>query len=206
MTGSRPPLAPDDSRHGTVNGYVNYDCRCAPCVAARADYDARRHVTTQRQIAVGPVRNHVSKLLAGGATKQAIARTAGVGNATLHAIVNGDTRRVQAETAERLLAVTLDECAPRTLPTTERRDWRHHAACAAPDQQLDLWFPTKANRGRKGGDDPAYQAAVRRAKAVCVRCPVADDCLAYAQANRIEHGIWGGFTTAERAELLVGAA
>jgi hypothetical protein len=32
------PLAPDDPRHGTKNGYGNLRCRCADCRRAHADY------------------------------------------------------------------------------------------------------------------------------------------------------------------------
>lgn len=31
-------MTPDDPRHGTVNGYVNLACRCAPCRSAWNDY------------------------------------------------------------------------------------------------------------------------------------------------------------------------
>lgn len=45
MTRERPPLAPDDPRHGTTNGYGNLGCRCDPCREANrvghADYMAR---------------------------------------------------------------------------------------------------------------------------------------------------------------------
>lgn len=30
-------LAPDDPRHGTENGYTNYECRCQRCRAANAE-------------------------------------------------------------------------------------------------------------------------------------------------------------------------
>lgn len=41
----RAGLAPDDPRHGTANGYLNYGCRCDACKDAGAAYnsaDARR--------------------------------------------------------------------------------------------------------------------------------------------------------------------
>lgn len=34
-------LQPGDSRHGTVNGYGRYDCRCVPCTQAKADENRR---------------------------------------------------------------------------------------------------------------------------------------------------------------------
>ena len=33
----RRQLAPDDRRHGTSNGYINYKCRCSLC--RQANYD-----------------------------------------------------------------------------------------------------------------------------------------------------------------------
>lgn len=45
MSSPRRELAIDDPRHGTVNGYGNYGCRCEPCKAAKAEetreYNAR---------------------------------------------------------------------------------------------------------------------------------------------------------------------
>lgn len=32
---SRPLLAPDDPRHGTANGYNNWNCRCPACTTAK---------------------------------------------------------------------------------------------------------------------------------------------------------------------------
>ncbi|MFE7779418.1 WhiB family transcriptional regulator, partial [Streptomyces sp. NPDC057445] len=42
----------------------------------------------------------------------------------------------------------------------------------------------------------------RRAKAVCLGCPVQTECLAEALDNRIEFGVWGGMTERERRALL----
>lgn len=70
--------------------------------------------------------------------------------------------------------------------------WTQEAACA----QLppDLWFPTPS--------DPHRHAT--RAKAVCGRCPVAGECLDYANRIGEQHGIWGGLTANERARLRAG--
>ena len=41
---SRPPLIPDDPKHGTRGAYLHHGCRCDPCteaaVACRAAYYA----------------------------------------------------------------------------------------------------------------------------------------------------------------------
>ena len=41
----------DDPRHGTVNGYVNLRCRCAPCTAAHTEYHRNRRNSTTKVVA-----------------------------------------------------------------------------------------------------------------------------------------------------------
>ena len=70
-------------------------------------------------------------------------------------------------------------------------DWRQGAACR--DQDPELFFPlTEMGPGARQVD---------RAKAVCARCPVRADCLAYALEGGLDHGIFGGTTESERREL-----
>lgn len=52
-------------------------------------------------------------------------------------------------------------------------DWRHDAACR--DEDPELFFPV-------GNSGPAL-LQVAEAKAVCHRCTVASDCLAWALAS-----------------------
>jgi WhiB family transcriptional regulator, redox-sensing transcriptional regulator len=66
--------------------------------------------------------------------------------------------------------------------------WRSAGACLAADP--DLFFPVSA--GGPGRED------IRRAKAMCARCPVRAQCLAFAEENAIGYGIWGGTTPDER--------
>lgn len=69
-----------------------------------------------------------------------------------------------------------------------RSDWRDRAACR--DVDPDLFFPV-------GTSGPA-QEQTKRAKALCVRCQVTDDCLTFALLA-LPEGIAGGMTAAERA-------
>jgi WhiB family redox-sensing transcriptional regulator len=59
-----------------------------------------------------------------------------------------------------------------------------------PDR--DWWFQ---KRGGAGADDAA------RAKYVCRRCLVAEDCLDYALRHELTDGIFGGFTAQERRKM-----
>ena len=42
----------------------------------------------------------------------------------------------------------------------------------------------------------------KRARSVCIGCPVRSECLAEALDNQIEWGVWGGMTERERRALL----
>jgi WhiB family transcriptional regulator, redox-sensing transcriptional regulator len=70
--------------------------------------------------------------------------------------------------------------------------WRAAAACGSAD--ADLFFPVSAS-----ANNPQQAAdATERAKAVCARCLVRRECLAFALRTRQLHGIWGGMTEKER--------
>jgi len=64
--------------------------------------------------------------------------------------------------------------------------WQYRAACRGADP--DLFFPQQGESA-----DPARR--------VCARCPVRAQCLEYALANAIWHGVWGGLAERERREL-----
>ncbi|MBK5289422.1 MAG: WhiB family transcriptional regulator [Acidimicrobiia bacterium] len=49
---------------------------------------------------------------------------------------------------------------------------------------------------------PSDGVGVERARRVCATCPVVDECLEYALAHRIEHGVWGGASERERRRIL----
>uniref|UniRef100_UPI003F499F2A WhiB family transcriptional regulator n=1 Tax=Amycolatopsis sp. CA-096443 TaxID=3239919 RepID=UPI003F499F2A len=67
-------------------------------------------------------------------------------------------------------------------------NWRHDAACR--DEDPELFFPV-------GTSGPALRQTAE-AKAVCHRCPVAEDCLEQALAGRHDAGVWGGTSEEER--------
>jgi WhiB family redox-sensing transcriptional regulator len=49
---------------------------------------------------------------------------------------------------------------------------------------------------------PSDGLGVQAAQRICATCPVIDDCLEYALANRIDHGVWGGRSERERRRIL----
>lgn len=66
--------------------------------------------------------------------------------------------------------------------------WREEALCQGDTE--GLFFPDAADIGQ-----------VAAAKAVCVSCPVVDECLSYAIDTEQPDGIWGGYTAKERRKL-----
>jgi WhiB family transcriptional regulator, redox-sensing transcriptional regulator len=72
--------------------------------------------------------------------------------------------------------------------------WRDRAACRGPETAL--FFPPSTTERRDERD-----ARERRAKAICVQCPVRRECLDYALGVGEVHGIWGGLNETERRGL-----
>lgn len=64
-------------------------------------------------------------------------------------------------------------------------DWAVHAKCRGMEDAL---FPEASEQ--------------KRARQLCMGCPVRFPCLAEALDNRIEWGVWGGMTERERRQLL----
>jgi len=68
------------------------------------------------------------------------------------------------------------------FPTQE---WRLYAACAdlPPDEADRIFFDL---------------AVPNQALAICIDCPVADECRDFATKNAIPYGVWGCETATER--------
>jgi WhiB family transcriptional regulator, redox-sensing transcriptional regulator len=73
-----------------------------------------------------------------------------------------------------------------------RAGWWARAACASADPEL--FFPISYS-------GPALRQ-VARAKAICARCPIQQECLRYALDAGSVQGVWGGMTEDERRLLL----
>jgi WhiB family transcriptional regulator, redox-sensing transcriptional regulator len=68
--------------------------------------------------------------------------------------------------------------------------WQDRAACRGANAQL-FFGPD----GERWEDREVREA---KAKAICARCPVREQCLGEALMNSIKHGIWGGLNNEER--------
>ncbi len=79
--------------------------------------------------------------------------------------------------------------SPSQLTIELAADWRARAACSG--HLHTLFFPID------GPDDTSTE----RARAICMSCPVSDECLEYALETNQRAGIWGGTTEDERKSL-----
>jgi len=74
------------------------------------------------------------------------------------------------------------------FPAPDDDAWRDRANCFGED--YETFFPT-----------PGDHTAVAVAVAICTPCRARDDCLAYALANSLIEGVWGGTTEDQRKTL-----
>lgn len=75
------------------------------------------------------------------------------------------------------------------MTASARQDgWSARAACLSADP--DLFFPISSS-------GPAL-VQVAKAKAICARCQVRQECLEFALAAHQIHGVWGGTSEEER--------
>jgi WhiB family redox-sensing transcriptional regulator len=83
----------------------------------------------------------------------------------------------------------------------ERAEWTEHAACR--DLDPAIFYPTPlAARGNRVVISPRTRRLIADAKAVCRRCDVQAECLAFAMNNDEPDGVWGGLTADERRQLV----
>ena len=80
-----------------------------------------------------------------------------------------------------------------THPTADPWAWQKRGVCR---DRANFFFYD----GDTAGGPPAHREL--RARQLCGQCPVRAQCAAYALRLHEPHGIWGGFTEAERARIL----
>ncbi len=81
------------------------------------------------------------------------------------------------------------------LPGELSKGWQIQGACRGADTS---WF-FAPNYFEKRDEKEGREA---KAKRICTRCPVVEECLEYALRIREPHGIWGGLNEFERRRLL----
>jgi WhiB family redox-sensing transcriptional regulator len=79
-------------------------------------------------------------------------------------------------------------------PIADLWDWQRRGACRGVDSAQ--FFHPDGERG------PSRTRREVRAKAICRTCPVRAECAAHALAVREPYGVWGGFTEAERGQIV----
>ena len=74
---------------------------------------------------------------------------------------------------------------------TDDTEFMRHPGKACRGVDTNIFFPSR------------YDDNGQAAKAICARCPVIDECLAYALSLPFEplDGIWGGLSKNERRQL-----
>lgn len=80
------------------------------------------------------------------------------------------------------------------FPLESELAWQREAACRGlgTEESQAIFFPTKGE-------------SIEEARAICRRCPVTSECLAFAVANGCL-GVWGGTSERQRRMLRRGAA
>ncbi len=74
-------------------------------------------------------------------------------------------------------------------------EWQYDGLCRTVSPEL--FFHPEGERG------PARRRRDERAKALCLQCPVLEECRQHALAAHEPYGVWGGMTEDER-EAAVG--
>jgi WhiB family transcriptional regulator, redox-sensing transcriptional regulator len=77
------------------------------------------------------------------------------------------------------------------LTTAPGADWRQASRCAG--EPPDDFFPI--------GHGEVAQRQAERAKDICARCPVQQECLSWALSSDIREGVFGGLDEDERRAL-----
>ena len=82
-------------------------------------------------------------------------------------------------------------------PVSELWDWQIEGLCRGTNSSL--FFHPDGERG------PARARREARAKAVCQRCPVLEQCRKHALTVQEGFGIWGGMSESERQAIIKAA-
>jgi WhiB family transcriptional regulator, redox-sensing transcriptional regulator len=80
--------------------------------------------------------------------------------------------------------------------------WFSSAKCRLEGQDPNFFYPTGVGGRRANGDEARNREHQEKlATAYCNSCHAREDCLEYALAERLDDGVMGGMTAAERISL-----
>jgi WhiB family redox-sensing transcriptional regulator len=96
---------------------------------------------------------------------------------------------------------------PATEPSAESEDdsgTRRAPGVGPPAGRIDTEWMAHGNCAQEppGTLFPVDGIGTEVARRICADCPVRQECLEYALANRIDHGVWGGASERERRRIL----
>ncbi len=83
-------------------------------------------------------------------------------------------------------------------PIADLWDWQLDGACRRTNP--DVFFHPEGERG------PARRNRDEAAKAVCLTCPVLNECRTHALKVREPYGVWGAMTEDDREQIYAGTA
>jgi len=88
--------------------------------------------------------------------------------------------------------------------TTEQNPVRERQTLHMKARAVDTHWMSVGNCADKPPSHffPSDGVGVDAARRICADCPVKSECLEYALANRIDHGVWGGTSERERRRIL----
>ena len=149
----------------------------------------------EQMVDASVVGRHLAYLRLAGMSWLAIVDAAGIGRAQLHSIYSDKTRSIAYSTARRIFAVTVPERPTGWMDAAECKSERAYrdAEDLGLEHPNELFIPRR-DPGERGRPSISFTIVAKR---VCARCPVTEQCLAYA-LDGDEVGIWGGTTNAER--------
>lgn len=84
----------------------------------------------------------------------------------------------------------MDSSGRQPGPVADLWDWQYDGLCRATDPE-EFFHP----EGERGA---ARRRREDRAKQVCARCPVLEQCREHALATKEAYGVWGGLSEEER--------
>jgi hypothetical protein len=147
-----------DHQHGTYAAYVLDRCRCRPC--RDAVRDKRRHEARmkaygswQPYVDAEPVRAHIRALAEAGVGYKLVGQAAGVSYGAMSKLIYGTptigrkpSRRIRTDTAERILAVTVEQALVPSSRVDADLTWRRiHSLIALGYTRA--WISAQIGRG-----------------------------------------------------------